>query len=361
VKTLTRYIGRDVLFATLAIFAALLSLFAFFDLINELTDVGKNGYTLSAAALFVALHLPSRLYELFPVAALIGTLFALAQLVANSEYTVMRASGASLWRIGWAVVRVGIPLAIATFLAGEFVAPPAERLAQTIRATAKGDGPRFVAQQFSSGFWFRQDRTFVNIRSVLADMTLVGVRIYEFDEAMRLVASRSAESGRFSGNGSWELRGVKATELADGVARVSSAPTWTWSTVLRPSLLTVYQVPPERLELSTLWENIRMLGAGGAAKTSRFEIAFWNKVFYPVAVLTMMIVALPFAHFQRRQGGAGFRIFAGTILGLAFFLASRLFSSLGVLNDWPPLVAATLPLAIFTGLAIGMLRWIERR
>ena len=101
--------------------------------------------------------------------------------------------------------------------------------------------------------------------------------------------------------------------------------------------------------------------AGGAAKTSRFEIAFWNKVFYPVAVLTMMIVALPFAHFQRRQGGAGFRIFAGTILGLAFFLASRLFSSLGVLNDWPPLVAATLPLVIFTGLAIGMLRWIERR
>ena len=112
-RTLTRYVGRDVLFATLAIFVALLSLFAFFDLINELTDVGKGGYTLSAAALFVVLHLPSRLYELFPVAALIGTLFALAQLVANSEYTVMRASGASLWRIGWAVVRVGIPLAIA--------------------------------------------------------------------------------------------------------------------------------------------------------------------------------------------------------------------------------------------------------
>ncbi len=38
-----------------------------------------------------------------------------------------------------------------------------------------------------------------------------------------------------------------------------------------------------------------LLGAGGAAKTSRFEIAFWNKIFYPFAVLAMMIVALPFA------------------------------------------------------------------
>jgi len=361
VRTLTRYIGRDVLVATLAIFVALLSLFAFFDLINELTDVGKGGYTLSAAALYVALHLPSRLYELFPVAALIGTLFALAQLVANSEYTVMRASGASLWQIGWAVVRVGIPLAIATFLAGEFIAPPAERLAQTIRASARGDSSRFVAQQFSSGFWFKQDRTFVNIRTVLADLTLVGVRIYEFDDGMRLTASRAAESGRFSGDGTWELRNVKATELAGDVARVSTVPSWTWTTVLRPSLLTIYQVAPERLEIATLWENIRVLGAGGATKTSRFEIAFWNKVFYPFAVLAMMVVALPFAHFQRRQGGAGFRIFVGTMLGLAFFLASRLFSSLGVLNDWPPLVSATLPLLIFTGLAVGMLGWIERR
>ena len=77
-RTLTRYVGRDVLFATLTIFAALLSLFAFFDLINELSDVGKDGYTISSAMLYVALHLPSRIYELFPVAALIGTLFAIA-------------------------------------------------------------------------------------------------------------------------------------------------------------------------------------------------------------------------------------------------------------------------------------------
>ena len=80
--------------------------------------------------------------------------------------------------------------------------------------------------------------------------------------------------------------------------------------MLRPSILTVYQVAPERLELDTLYDNIRVLGSN-AQKTSRFEIALWNKVFYPVAVLVMMILALPFAHFQRRQGGVGFRIFVG--------------------------------------------------
>ncbi|MCC7060959.1 MAG: LptF/LptG family permease, partial [Burkholderiaceae bacterium] len=119
-RTLTRYIGREVLNATLIVFFALLMLFAFFDVINELGDVGKGGYGIIDALVYVALHLPARAYELFPVSALIGTLFAISQLVGNSEYTVMRVSGASLWQVGWAVIRIGIPLALATFLAGEF-------------------------------------------------------------------------------------------------------------------------------------------------------------------------------------------------------------------------------------------------
>ena len=96
-------------------------------------------------------------------------------------------------------------------------------------------------------------------------------------------------------------------------------------------------------------------------KTSRFEIAFWNKVFYPAAVVVMMILAMPFAYFQRRAGGVGFRIFAGTMLGLAFFLIGRLFSNLGVLNDWQPLFSAVFPLTMFVAVAVAMLYWLERR
>jgi lipopolysaccharide export system permease protein len=359
-KTLTRYIGREVLAAILLVFTALVMLFGFFDLIHELGDVGRGSYTITTALLYVALNLPSRMYELFPVAALIGTLFALAQFVASSEYTVMRASGASLVQVSWSLVRIGIPLAFVTFLAGEFIAPPAEWLAQKVRAQAKGDATRVVAQQFRSGFWFKQDRIFVNIRNVLPNMTLVGVRIYEFDETLRLRTTRTAEAGSFTGNGKWRLTGVETTSIAPTAVEVSTADEWMWETVLRPSLLTVYQVAPERLELNALWENIRVL-SGSAQKTSRFEIALWNKLFYPVAVIVMMFLALPFAQFQRRQGGIGFRIFTGTMLGLAVFLVSRLFANLGVLNDWPPLFAVAFPLAAFVALTAALLWWLERR
>ncbi len=359
-KTLTRYIGREVLAAILLIFSALVMLFAFFDLIHELGDVGRGGYTISAALLFVGLQLPSRMYELFPVATLIGTLFALAQLVSTSEYTVMRVSGASLLQVAWSLVRIGIPLSFVTFLAGEFVAPQAALLSHRVRAQAMGDTTRVVAQQFQSGFWFKQEQTFVNVRSVLADLTLVGVRIYQFDNDFRLRNVRTAESGRFAGNGQWHLKSIRNTEIALTGTNVTQAAGYTWDTVLRPSLLTVYQVAPEKLELNTLWENMRVLGAG-AQKTTRFEIAFWNKLFYPAAVLVMMIVALPFSYFQRRQGGVGFRIFAGTILGLTFFLIGRLFSNLGVLNDWPALFSAAFPLVFFVAITVAMLAWLERR
>jgi len=214
---------------------ALIGLFTFFDLINEMRDVGRGGYTISAALMYVTLHVPQRIYELFPVAALIGTLFAVSQLVANSEFTVMRASGASILQVGWAVLRVGIPLAIATFVAGEYVAPPAERLAQTLRAAAMGNATGVVAQQFESGFWFKQDLTFVNIRTVLSDMTLVGVRIYEFDGDMRLKAVRSAESGKFDkAERGWRLEKVKVTELGRDSAKTSSEGSWLWRSVLQP-------------------------------------------------------------------------------------------------------------------------------
>ncbi len=359
-KTLTRYLGREVLIAILLIFSALVALFAFFDLIHELGNVGRGGYTITTALLFVGLQLPSRMYELFPVSTLIGTLFALAQLVASSEYTVMRVSGASLTQVGWALLRIGIPLSIVTFLAGEFVAPQAALLSQRVRAQAVGDTSRIVAQQFKSGFWFKQDQTFVNIRSVLGDLSIVGISIYEFDRDFRLKIMRTAESGTFTGNGHWRLKSVRNSEISLTGTKVEDTDSYLWDTVLRPSLLTVYQVAPEKLELNTLWENMRHLGRN-TQKTTRFEIAFWNKVFYPAAILVMMIVALPFSYFQRRQGGVGFRIFAGTMLGLTFFLIGRVFSNLGVLNDWPALFSAAFPLAVFILLTVSMLWWLERR
>ena len=108
-KTLSRYLAREVATSTLLVLAALLMLWVFYDLLAELGSLRA----LNAAQFLVLLAatIPGHLYELLPVAALIGTLFALAQLASNSEYGVMRTSGVSVLQV--AMVLFGVSLVVA--------------------------------------------------------------------------------------------------------------------------------------------------------------------------------------------------------------------------------------------------------
>ena len=75
-------------------------------------------------------------------------------------------------------------------------------------------------------------------------------------------------------------------------------------------------------------------------KTVSYEIAMWNKLVYPFAILVMMLLALPFASHQRREGGISAKIFLGIILGLTFHFVGKLFTNLGALNEWQPMLSA---------------------
>lgn len=356
-RTLRSYVAREIAMATALVFIALLLLFAFFDLVEQMKDLGRGSYQLRHILLHVALSAPNHVYELFPIAALIGTLFALAQLVASSEYTVMRASGVSLRRMVQSVALVGVVFGAATFAVGEFVAPPAEQFAQRLRSQAISG---IVAQEFRSGLWIKDGTAFVNVLEVTPDATLRGVRIYEFDSSYRLRTLSFAEGAEYEGNNRWMLANVARTTFEDQGTRVSRRDFQQWQSVLEPSLLNVLLVKPEKMSAWSLYSYSQHLKEN-RQKALRYEIALWTKLLYPVAVVVMMILALPFAYFQNRQGGVGAKVFAGIMIGLGFHFLNRLFGHLGLLNDWPPFASAIAPTLMFMGLAMTMMWWQERR
>jgi len=356
-KTLRRYMAREIFMATAFIMMALVMLFAFFDLAEEIKDLGRGGYQLRQVARHVLLSIPNHIYQLFPIAALIGTLFALAQLVASSEYTVMRTSGVSLLRINFALISVGLVLATLTFVFGEYVGPPAEQLAHRLRSQAITG---IVAQEFRSGLWLKDEESFVNVTDVSPDGRLNGVRIYEFDAQYRLQSITRARGAVYQGNRQWQLRDLVQTRFAQARTSVAKHETANWQSVLEPGLLNVLLVKPDRMSAATLYSYTQHL-RDNRQKTQRYEIAFWSKIMYPFAVIAMMMLALPFAYSQRRQGGVGAKLFAGIMLGLAFHFLNRLSAHLGLLNDWPPITSAILPTAVFLTIAIVMMWWQERR
>lgn len=356
-KILKRYLAKEIFGSTLLVFSALLMLFAFLDLIHELQDIGKGTYHLPHVVVYVLLSLPGHVYELFPIAALIGTIFALAQLVSNSEYTVMRVSGVSVQRMAWVLLQTGLVLVLIGFVFGEYIAPPSDRLAQQLRVKATSG---VVAQEFRSGLWIKDELSFVNVREVLPDTKLLGVNIFEFDSAHRLRSISFAKRGSYQGDNRWQLDDVVQTRFEGTQTSVQRISETVWESVLNPDILSVLLVMPEQMSAWHLYHYVQHLREN-RQKTSRYEIALWNKLIYPLAVLVMMLLALPFAYYQRRAGGVGAKIFAGIMLGLSFHLLSRLFAHLGQLNDWSPVVSAMFPTLLFLTASIGMMWWVERR
>ncbi len=352
-----RYVLREVAFATLLVLAAFLGLFGFFDLINELDNLGRGNYGLEHAVMYTALTLPGRAYETLPIAVLIGALYSLTTLSRHSEITVLRASGLSTARILGLLARIGLPFVLLTFLTGEFIAPPAERAAQELKLSARS---QLLTGEFRSGFWVKDGHNFINIGTVTPDGELRRVRIFEFSDRRELLSILEAARGAYRMPEGWVLADVARTDFSPEGARVARADRLVWDSDLSPDVMSVMLVVPERMSAWKLWHYIRHL-EDNHQDTGRYEIALWKKFTYPLACLVMLALALPFAYMHNRNAAVSIKVFAGIMIGVLFHMLNGLFSNLGAINSWPPSAAALTPGALFLFAAAIMLWWEDRR
>ena len=370
-----RYLSREIAIGVLFVLVGFLGLFAFFDLVNELDDLGRGAYRIQHAVAFVALTLPSHVYELMPIAALIGAIYALAQFASHSEFTAMRAAGMGRTLALRGVLVVGAVFAVLTAVIGEAVAPPAERLAQSLRLTALGTA---VGGQFRSGMWIKDtlrdvDGTplrlrFVNIGVLRPDASLDNLQIFEFDTEFTLRSVIRAGRAVFVGDGRWRLTDIEETEFISGrtldrlptlSSRVVKQAEREWASELGPEIVRVAMLEPDRMSLIDLVQYTRHLREN-RQNAERYEIALWKKIVYPLAVIVMMTLALPFGYLQVRAGSIGYKVFAGIMLGVAFHFLNGLFSHLGLLNTWPAWLSVSIPSMVALAVAFGMLGWVGR-
>ncbi|HEY5637267.1 MAG TPA: LPS export ABC transporter permease LptG [Burkholderiales bacterium] len=356
-RTLERYLVRQIAAAVGFVLTGFLALFAFFDLIRELGDLGKGDYQLRQVATFVMLSVPAHAYELFPIAVLIGTLYVLSHLASNSEFTVMRAAGLSPLQAGASLAKFGLACAVATFAIGEWLAPLTEEAAQKLRMGAMST---VIAQDLRTGLWFKDERSFINVRQARVASRLGDLRIFEFDDAYKLRSVSAAREAHWGGNGEWRLVDVAQTRFTPEGPRTEREAERRWRSALTPELLDVLIVVPERMSAFRLYRYTQHL-ASNRQKTERYEIAMWKKLFYPVATLVMMALALPFGYIQARAGMVGLKVFLGIMLGIFFHMLNSLFSHIGLLQNWPPVAAAAVPSATFFLTALTMMWWVERR
>ncbi len=346
-KRVDRYIAGAVLRSSLAVLGVMAALAMFFTFIGELDNLSGN-YDAARAALFVLLSLPNYLYEFFPALVLVGTLVGLGGLAANSELTVLRAAGLSRLRLFGAVLLGGSLLVGLAVVVGEYVGPAGYQQAKSMRAAAEG---RELAHHDRAGLWVRDGRRFVRVGWVMADRRLRDISVFVFDESRELETIVHAREARLTDAG-WRLTEVSRHAVGEDSVASRRVAEETWERLIRPELFEILVVDPVDMPARTLLDYIGYLEANGL-DSERYRLAFWIKVLTPVSTLVMLVLALPFVFGSQRKAGAGQRIFAGIVLGLAFWLAGRVLNHLGPVYHVPPFLSAALPLVLF--LVIGLL------
>jgi lipopolysaccharide export system permease protein len=386
-RTVRRLIFQTILNHVAMVMLAFSALFFFIDFVEELQDLGRQGYTALQALWTCALMLGSHSYDIFPIALLIGGILALARMAQTSEFTILRTGGLGPGRALGLLAILGFAAALLTLAMGNWLLPATEQALSLHRAKFSHNQGLKLGH---GGTWLRERRDMgngivhtitVNVAAANSQGEFGGVRIFEFDPKGQLLRRVSAETAQVQALGDdpatargsvWHLKTVRDTRWApqerlnaeavrEGASLIDEQRLGEldWQSSLTPVVVSASVLPPSSMSTMALWRYTQHL-ANNAQAAQRYEIEFWKKTFYPLVCLVMVALALPFAYLHARAGGMSLKIFGGIMLGISFVLINHISSHLGLLHQWQPWLAASAPSLIYLLLSMSAFVWLVR-
>jgi len=350
---LGRYVGRAVLAAVLIVAVLLVGLYTIIELVRESRDL-TGDYGVVEMLVYLAQTTPSRLYDIFPFAVLIGTLLGLGGLAATRELVAMRAAGFDRRQILISVLAaVGLCLAV-LFVVSETLLPQLEARASAERDQARSGQVRLGRY---GALWLRDGHLMLRIDysswSARETPEFSQLLIYRLDDAMRPLQILTAGTASHDGS-RWRLSNVAARTI-DGSEPPEEHAQLVLESTLSYDLFSSAVTRPRMLAIADLIDMIKLLGAN-ELNTEPYRQALWNRLFYPLNVLAMILISLPFAFGGARHGGRGLSLLAGVSLGLMFFVVSRLVRGAALLWPGPLWLLMLMPALLFGLLGLVLLR-----
>lgn len=341
---ISRYMFKKCLFNTSVMLLSFVMLFALFNVIGQLNELGKGDYTLSAMLYYTLLQMPNFLYLLMPLGILIGVMIGMLSLVSFSEFAIIRTSGISLRHIMIVLLTFGTIFSVLTFLLGEFIAPAANNYAQFYK---KSKTHEVVSTQLASGVWSKDgDNTFVNISQILPDASILGVSVLVYDKDLKLIQTVDATRGSFDYKQRiWTLENAKVNDYTPNKIISKTYPDYKWKSSIEPKYFNVLIIAPEDMSAFGLLRYMHHLNQNHQ-NTKRYQIAFWSKLLYPIACITMSLIALAFIPNNRRSVNLGTKLFVGILIGVSFFFSTRLIGFMALIFNWNPILSAVLPTTV---------------
>jgi lipopolysaccharide export system permease protein len=348
---LSRYVGWQLVRGWVIVFAILISLFALLSLLDEIDSLSER-YRFLHALYYVAFTTPQRILELSPVVAALGTVLAFAVLSRHSELVVMRAAGVSLRGLLRMCLLPTLCLVLGLALAGELLVADLHHRAETRRSVLRSGNLDLLEGR---GLWSSSGARFINVRELRVGRTPEDISLYEFARDGSLLRAVEAESAELLPDRRWRLLGVRTKEwTADGLhnqqhAELDLGPFWSAEElpVLGQSLAAM---PPSALYRYA--EHLRST----QQDDSRVRLAFWQKVALPLSAAAMVLLSIVIGvgFGTTRSAAFGWRVLAGAVIGVGFYLLTQILHTGGQLLGLTPSVVVMLPVVLVVALAAGV-------
>ncbi|HZR36999.1 MAG TPA: LPS export ABC transporter permease LptG [Nevskia sp.] len=316
-------------------------LVAIYTLVTFVSDANEGRTTLQLLE-YSALMIPSSLYILMPIVALLGTLMGIGALARSGELTAMRSAGVSLGRVGAATLIAGAGLAAFAFFLGDWLAPASENLATELRDTARGGAT-------GKSIWLRDADRVVRINTLESENHIRDVTVFRLGSDGRVAAALTVDEGHYA-DGHWTLSGVKRTDFGAASTTVTTLDQLDIGGGISPNVLKLFILEAGSLSAHGL---LRLIGYmdENHLDAAKYRILLWRKLVEPLTVMVMMLFAVPFVTGQLRDAGAGQKLLAGALIGIVFYVLNKVSVSLGDIYQWPAPLAAGLPTAVLALLA----------
>lgn len=354
-RILRFYVAWNVLLAMLVVLLGVFCLDLIFRVIAESTYT-TDKYTVINAAVYEVMRTPAKLYTFIPMVGLVGCLTGLGALANNSELVVMRAIGVSTFRLlGIALIPAFLLMAGAMAL-GEYVAPKTSQMAEMYRAQAFG----YERDLSKKGVWVREKDVFLQITAVHASGMIYGVNMFVFD-GQQLHEIVQAKQAVFNQD-HWLLEDVQQTifnhapdEKAIDVIKLEQ---YRWFSDLTPNLLSAAAISPDDMQMQQLWGYINYYKQQ-ALNSTPYELAFWGKAFYPLIMLSLVLMGISFVFGPLRQVSMGYRVFIGVLAGIVLKTIQDALGPISIVYGFSPMYAMLVPALICTLVGLGILARVK--
>jgi LPS export ABC transporter permease LptG/LPS export ABC transporter permease LptF len=335
-------------------FVLLLLVFTFFELLG---DIIRNRTPLVTVGEYLINLTPNMIYNITPLAVLVAVLVTFGVLTRTNEFTAMKATGISLYRVMVPIVVAAALFAVALFLFDQSYLPTANRRQEALRSVIKGRPAQTFLRPDRKWIFGRQEpgkpgrifyyQFFDPTEDRFANLTVFEFNPENFALSRRIFAASAHWEPQFHQwvfEHGWERRFDGEAVSSYSQFNVDSYP----EIDEQPQYFKKEALQSQEMTFGELQRYIRDLGQSGF-DTKQLRVQLNLKLANPLVTLVMAVLAIPFALSMGKRGSLT-GIAAAIGLAIAYLVVTETFEALGNVNILPTLLAAWSPDLLF-GLA----------